>query len=104
MAKMRDRLELSGKKRLVLFLISIALIVLGTAFAERSVAVTLGFVIIGGLVGLVASGGMIPDRRHPYLYLMRRGKPGENRNFDDVPMNPWDTIAPDGEETKKETK
>ena len=100
MAKMRDRLELSGKKRLVLFLISIALIVLGTAFAERNVAVTLGFVIIGGLVGLVASGSMIPNPRYRY---MRRGRPAENRNFDDVPMNPWDAITPDGDETKKET-
>ena len=100
MAKMRDKLELSGKTRLVLFLVSIALILLGTAFAERSVLLTIIFVIAGGLVGLVASGSMIPNPRYRY---MRRGRPAENRNFDDVPMNPWDAITPDGDETKKET-
>ena len=97
MARMKDPMELKGAVRLLLFAVSILLIFVGTMFAESHILVTILLVLTGGIVGLVASSGMIPNQRYRY---MRRGKPTENRNYDDVPMNPWDAITSDGEEEK----
>ena len=100
MNRMKDKLELSGKARFLLFVISFVLLLAGTFFAERSIVVTLLLILAGAAVGLVASAGMLTDRRYKF---MRRGSVPENRHFDDVPMNPWDTVAPKGEQPEHHT-
>ena len=94
MNRNNEPLEMTFRIRIVILLISVALIVGGLLLWELVFAPAIILVLIGCMLAFFAAGGM-----HGKTY-RRRDTSHIRHRQDDVPLNPWDSITA-GEEQKK---